>query len=78
MTGGHGISVLQIRAHGCSYRIGERPQDIMARSRRWMIWLPWTAMASISLLQFGYGVAVVAMQQPGHPAAASTFWVLAH
>jgi MFS family permease len=77
MPGGDGVSVLQIRAHGCSYRVGEQPQDIMARSRRWMIWLPWTAMASISLLQFGYGVAVVAVQQPGHPAAASSFWVLA-
>lgn len=77
MSGGDGISVLQIRAHGCSYRIGERPQDIMARSRRWMLWLPWTAMAAISVLQFGYGVAVIAVQQPHHPVPAGAFWVLA-
>lgn len=77
MTAGDGLSVLQIRAHGCSYRIGERPHDIMARSRSWMLWLPWTAMAGISVLQFGYGVAVVAMQQPPHAVTPGTFWVLA-
>ncbi|MEM6109297.1 OFA family MFS transporter [Mycobacterium sp. 050272] len=77
MSGGDGISVLQIRAHGCSYRIGEQPHDIMSRSRSWMIWLPWMAMAGISLLQFGYGVAVLAVQQPRQPAAAGTYWVLA-
>ncbi|WP_264062887.1 OFA family MFS transporter [Mycobacterium montefiorense] len=77
MSGGDGISVLQIRAHGCSYRIGERPHDIMARSRAWMLWLPWTAMAAISMLQFGYGVAVVAVQRPHHSPAAGAFWVLA-
>lgn len=77
MPGGDGVSVLQIRAHGCSYRIGERPQDIMARSRSWMLWLPWAAMASISVLQYGYGVAVIAVQQPQGPATAGAFWVLA-
>ncbi|WP_232078942.1 OFA family MFS transporter [Mycobacterium florentinum] len=49
----------------------------MARSRRWMLWLPWTAMAAISVLQFGYGVAVIAVQQPHHPVPAGAFWVLA-
>jgi MFS family permease len=77
ISGGEGISVLQIRAHGCSYRVGERPHDIMARSRSWMLWLPWTAMAGISVLQFGYGVAVIAVQQPHHPVSPGTFWVLA-
>jgi MFS family permease len=77
MSGGDGISVLQIRAHGCSYRIGERPHDIMARSRSWMLWLPWAAMASISVLQYGYGIAVIAVQQPQGPATAGAFWVLA-
>jgi MFS family permease len=75
MSRGDGISVLQVRAHGCSYRIGERPHDIMARSRSWMLWLPWTAMAAISVLQYGYGVAVVAVR-PG-PGAVGAFWVLA-
>lgn len=77
ISGGEGISVLQIRAHGCSYRVGERPHDIMARSRSWMLWLPWTAMAGISVLQFGYGVAVIAVQQPHHPVSPGAFWVLA-
>lgn len=77
MPGCDGISVLQIRAHGCSYRIGECPHDIMARSRSWMLWLPWTAMASISVLQFGYGVAILAVAQPHNPVAVGAFWVLA-
>jgi MFS family permease len=77
MTGGDGISVLKIRAHGCSYRIGEQPHDIMARSRSWMLWLPWAAMASISVLQYGYGVAVVAVQPPHGPVTVGAFWVLA-
>jgi MFS family permease len=34
-------------------------------------------MAGISVLQFGYGVAVVAAQQPHHAASAGAFWVLA-
>ena len=77
MSGGDGISVLQVRAHGCSYRIGEQPHDIMARSRSWMLWLPWAAMAAISVLQYGYGVAVVAVQRPQGQATAGAFWVLA-
>lgn len=42
-----------------------------------MLWLPWTAMAGISVLQFGYGVAVIAVQQSHAPAAAGVFSVLA-
>ncbi|MFG1929052.1 OFA family MFS transporter [Mycobacterium sp. NPDC048908] len=74
MTGNnHGVAVAEVRDfHGLSYRVGERPQDIMGRSRRWMLWLPWLAMAAASVLQYGYSVAVIAMQ--GTSTAA--FWVL--
>lgn len=40
-----------------------------------MLWLPWTAMAAISVLQFGFGVAVVAVRQGS--SAVGAFWVLA-
>src|SRR5262245_54496793 len=78
LPGRGGITVMRIRdLHGRSYRIGERPHDIMARSRDWMLWLPWAAMAGISVLQYGYGVAVIALEQPSGGHATGAFWVLA-
>src|SRR5947207_16018203 len=59
--------------HGRSYRVGERPQDIMGRSRAWMLGLPLAAMAGIGVLQYGYGVAATAL----HATSAAAFWVLA-
>ena len=57
------IAVAEVRdLHGLSHRVGERPQDIMGRSRAWMLWLPWVAMAGISVLQYGYSVAATALQ----------------
>ena len=70
----HGVAVAEVRdLHGRSYRVGERPQDIMGRSRAWMLWLPAAAMAAISVLQYGYSVAATALQ----PTGAAAFWVLA-
>jgi MFS family permease len=59
--------------HGRSYRVGERPQDIMGHSRAWMLWLPLVAMGGIGVLQYGYGVAATAL----HATSAAAFWVLA-
>jgi MFS family permease len=71
----HGVAVAEVRdLHGRSYRVGEQPQDIMGRSRTWMLWLPWAAMAGISVLQYGYGVTATTLQGTGATAA---FWVLA-
>lgn len=67
------VAVAEVRdLHGLSYRVGERPQDIMGRSRAWMLWLPAAAMAGISVLQYGYSVAAIALQASG-----AAFWVLA-
>src|SRR5690348_8211071 len=63
--------------HGRSYRVGERPQDIMGRSRAWMLWLPWAAMAGIGVLQYGYSIAATALQGSSGWSATGTFWVLA-
>ena len=63
MASSLGIAVAEVRdLHGLSHRVGERPQDIMGRSRAWMLWLPWAAMAGISVLQYGYSVAATALQ----------------
>jgi MFS family permease len=63
--------------HGRSYRVGERPQDIMGRPRAWMLWLPWAAMAGIGVLQYGYSVAVTVLQGASGWTATGAFWVLA-
>jgi MFS family permease len=74
----NGVAVAEVRdLHGRSYRVGERPHDIMGRSRRWMLWLPWAAMAGISVLQYGFGVAVSALQRANGSSAVGAFWVLA-
>jgi MFS family permease len=71
----YGVAATEVRdLHGRSYRVGERPQDIMGRSRAWMLWLPLTAMAGISVLQYGYSIAATALQGSSATAA---FWVLA-
>ncbi len=73
-----GVAVAEVRdLHGRSYRVGERPQDIMGHSRRWMLWLSWTALAGISVLQYGYGVAVAALQDTEGPGTVGALWVLA-
>jgi MFS family permease len=72
------VEVVEVRdLHGRSYRVGERPQDIMGHSRKWMLWLGWAAMAGISVLQYGYGVAVIALHATNGSSATDALWVLA-
>jgi MFS family permease len=72
------VAVVEVRdLHGRSYRVGERPHDIMGRSRTWMLWLAGAAMAGISVLQYGYGVAVIALQETNGSSATGAFGVLA-
>lgn len=70
----YGVAVAEVRdLHGRSYRVGEQPQDIMGRSRAWMLWLPCAAMAAIGVLQYGYSLAAITLQTT----SAAVFWVLA-
>ena len=72
------VAVVEVRdLHGRSYRVGEQPHDIIGRSRRWMLWLPWAAMAGIGVLQYGYGVAVTALHVTNGSSATGALWVLA-
>jgi MFS family permease len=72
------VGVVEVRdLHGRSYRVGERPHDIIGRSRQWMLWPAWAAMAGIGVLQYGYGVAVTALYAPAGPNATGAYWVLA-
>ena len=71
----HGVAIAEVRdLHGRSYRVGERPQDIMGRSRTWMLWLPCAAMAGISVLQYGFSVAATTLHGTG---ATAVYWVFA-
>lgn len=73
----YGTAVAEVRdSHGRSYRIGERPQDIMGRSRAWMLWLPWAAMAAISVLQYGYAVAVIALGPTNSAFSVLALWLV--
>jgi MFS family permease len=74
----HGVAVAEVRdLHGRSYRVGERAQDIIGHSRKWMLWLSWAAMAGIGVLQYGYGVAVTALHTTNGSSATGALWVLA-
>ena len=72
------VAVVEVRdLHGRSYRVGQRPHDIIGHSRRWMLWLSWAAMAGIGVLQYGYGVAVIALHVTNGTSATGALWVLA-
>ena len=72
------VAVVEVRdLHGRSYRVGQRPHDIIGHSRRWMLWLSWAAIAGIGVLQYGYGVAVTALHVTNGTSATGALWVLA-
>jgi len=74
----HGVAVAEVRdLHGRSYRVGERPHDIIGHSRKWMLGLSWAAMAGIGVLQYGYGVAVTALHATHGSTATGALWVVA-
>ena len=49
-------------ATGRVYRVGERPEDLMGRSRAYMIWLPWVAMMAAGVFEYAYGSAAKTLQ----------------
>jgi MFS family permease len=72
------VAVVEVRdLHGRSYRVGQRPHDIIGHSRRWILCLTWAAMAGIGVLQYGYGVAVTALHASNGSSATGALWVLA-
>ena len=59
------------------YRIGETDQQILGRSRSWMVWLPWIAMMAVSVYEYGYGAAEEAIREAHGWTMTETFWLLA-
>src|SRR6195952_3011848 len=75
---GFPVNVVEVRdLRGRSYRVGERPQDLIGRSRTWMLCLCWAAMAGIGVLQYGYGVALTALHVTSGKSLAGALWILA-
>ncbi|MDT5212426.1 MAG: hypothetical protein QOK18_665 [Mycobacterium sp.] len=75
---GSPVNVVEVRdLRGRSYRVGERPQDLIGRSRTWMLCLCWAAMAGIGVLQYGYGVALAALHVTSGSSVTGALWVLA-
>jgi MFS family permease len=61
--------------NGRKYRIGETPQDIMGRSRSWMVWLPWVAMIAVSVFEYGWGAVVDTLQDSYGWSLTDVFWL---
>ncbi|MDX6432516.1 MAG: hypothetical protein QOE54_4882 [Streptosporangiaceae bacterium] len=63
-------------ARGRSYRVGETAEQILGRSRAWMMWLPWLAMMAISVFEYGYGAAADTLQSHNHWSMSQAFWIV--
>jgi MFS family permease len=62
---------------GRRYRVGPSAARLIGHSRRWMLWLPWAAMAAVGVLQYGFGAAVPALVAAHGWPPAQAFWLLA-
>src|SRR3954466_4167937 len=58
------------------YRVGETDQELLGRSRAWMVWLPWAAMLSVSVYEYGYGAAQASVREAHGWTMSETFWLL--
>ncbi len=61
--------------NGRVFRVGESPQDIMGRSRTWMVFLPWIAMMAVSVFEYGWGAAVDTLQEVHGWSLGDVFWL---
>ncbi|WP_086861131.1 MFS transporter [Amycolatopsis lexingtonensis] len=61
--------------NGRVYRVGESPQDIMGRSRSWMVWLPWIAMMAVSVFEYGWGAVEGTLEEKYGWTLSDAFWL---
>jgi MFS family permease len=61
--------------NGRTYRVGETPQDIMGRSRGWMVWLPWIAMMAVSVFEYGWGAVEGTLEEKYGWSLSDAFWL---
>src|SRR5882762_1593181 len=65
-----------IDANGRIYRVGETDRELLGMSRAWMVWLPWLAMMSISVFEYGYGAAEDTIRDKHGWSLGQTFWIV--
>jgi MFS family permease len=63
-------------AEGRQYRVGETPEQLIGRSRAWMMWLPWIAMLAISVFEYGFGAASDTLKEHNHWSTSQAFWIV--
>jgi MFS family permease len=63
-------------AEGRDYRVGETAEQLMGRSRAWMMWLPWIAMLAISVFEYGFGAASDTLKEHNHWSTSQAFWIV--
>src|SRR6201989_1776628 len=63
-------------AEGRQYRVGETAEQLLGRSRHWMVWLPWIAMLAISVFEYGFGAASDTLKDHNHWSTSQTFWIV--
>jgi hypothetical protein len=61
--------------NGRVYRVGETPEDLMGRSRAWMVFLPWLAMMAVSVFEYGWGAAEETLEQVHGWSLTNAFWL---
>jgi MFS family permease len=61
---------------GRTYQVGPEPEQLIGRSRAWMSWLPWAAMAATGVLQYAFGSLVPRLVERGW-SVGETLWLLA-
>ena len=61
---------------GRTYQVGPGAEELIGRSRAWMAWLPWAAMAATGVMQYSFGSLVPRLTERGWSIGA-TLWLLA-
>jgi MFS family permease len=61
---------------GRTFHVGPAADDLLGRSRTWMLRASWAAMAAIGILQYGFGSLVPSLVDRGW-SALDVFWLLA-
>ncbi|GLY96663.1 MFS transporter [Actinoplanes sp. NBRC 103695] len=65
-----------IDGNGRLYRLGETDRQLMGRSRRWMVFLPWAAMMAISSSEYAFTSAEDTLSEAHGWHGAHIFWLL--
>ena len=63
-------------SNGRVYRVGIPAEQILGRSRKWMMWLPWASMFGVSVFEYGYGAAESTLEDVHGWSLGQAFWLV--